>query len=134
MNAGTEIIFAICWVILLVYAVRYSIMMFRVWGEYGDVTKPLPKTQNPFGSFSIDKMTVTKKPHPEMEDVQNGDELLVVKFDEPDQIDRSRFKLDSPELHNLGDPLHKSLQDRIEELNEDEDDDDDDGDVVINRK
>ena len=79
-------------------------------------------------------MTVTKKPHPEMEDVQNGDELLVVKFDEPNQIDRSKFKLDSPELHNLGDPLHKSLQDRIEELNEDEDDDDDDGDVVINRK
>ena len=109
-------------------------MMFRVWGEYGDVTKPLPKTQNPLGSFSIDKMTVTKKPHPEMEDVQNGDELLVIKFDEPDQIDRSRFKLDSPELHNLGDPLHKSLQDRIEELNEDDEDDDDDGDVVINRR
>jgi len=133
MNAGTEIIFAICWFILLAYAIRYFLMMVRVWGKYGDVTKPLPKTQLPLGSFSIDRMTVTKKPHPEMEDVQNGDELLVVKFDEPDQIDRSRFKLDSPELHNLGDPLHKSLQDRIEELNEDEDDDDD-GDVVINRK
>ena len=131
MNGGTEIIFAICWVILLVYAIR---LMVSGWSAYADVTKPLPKTQNPLGSFSIDKMTITKKPHPEMEDVQNGDELLVVKFDEPNQIDRSRFKLDSPELHNLGDPLHKSLQDRIEELNEDEDDDDDDGDVVINRK
>ena len=50
MNAGSEIIFAICWVILLVYAVRYSLMMVRAWGEYGDVTKPLPKTQNPLGS------------------------------------------------------------------------------------
>ena len=79
--------------------------------------------------------TQVKKPiHPEMIDVEPGTELMGVNFDEPDQIDRSKFKLDSPELHNLGDPLHKSLQDRIEELNEDEDDDDDDGDVVINRK
>ena len=130
MNAGTEVIFAICWVILLVYAIR---LMVSGWSAYGDVTKPLRKTQNSLGSFSIDRMQITKQPHPEMQDVQNGDELLVVKFDEPDQIDRSKFKLDSPELHNLGDPLHKSLQDRIEELNEDEDDDDD-GDIVINRR
>ena len=129
MNAGTEIIFAICWVILLVYAIT---LMVSGWRAYADVTKPLPKTQNPLGSFSIDKMTITKKPHPEMEDVQNGDELLVVKFDEPNQIDRSKFKLDSPELHNLGDPLHKSLQDRIEELqDDDDDDDDDDGGLIV---
>ena len=78
--------------------------------------------------------TQVKKPiHPEMIDVEPGTELMGVNFDEPDQIDRSKFKLDSPELHNLGDPLHKSLQDRIEELNEDdeEDDDDDDGDVIV---
>ena len=49
-----------------------------------------------------------------------GDELLVVRFDEPEKEEDPRFKLDSPELHNLGDSLHKSLQDRIDELKEDE--------------
>ena len=41
-----------------------------------------------------------------------------------------RFKLDSPELHNLGDPLHKSLQDRIDEL---QDEDEDEGGLVVRR-
>ena len=63
MNAGTEVIFAICWVILLVYTVRYFLMMRRVWGEYGDVTKPLRKTQNPLGSFSIDRMQTVSYTH-----------------------------------------------------------------------
>ena len=53
-------------------------------------------------------------PHPEMTDVKHGDELLVVRFDEPEKEIDPRFKLDSPELHNLGDTLHKSLQDRID--------------------
>ena len=55
-----------------------------------------------------------------MEEVEVGDELLVVRFDEPEKEEDPRFKLDSPELHNLGDSLHKSLQDRIDELKEDE--------------
>ena len=63
---------------------------------------------------------VTKTVHPEMEEVEVGDELLVVRFDEPEKEQDPRFKLDSPELHNLGDSLHKSLQDRIDELKEDE--------------
>ena len=67
-----------------------------------------------------------------MEEVEVGDELLVVRFDEPKSEVDPRFKLDSPELHNLGDSLHRSLQDRIDELNED-DDEDDDGDIVVRR-
>ena len=63
-----------------------------------------------------------------MVDVKQGDELLVVNFKREKNTD-PRFKLDSPELHNLGDPLHKSLQDRIEELQE-EDEDDDDGGII----
>ena len=51
--------------------------------------------------------------HPEMEDVEVGDELLIVKFDDEPQ-----------------DPLLQSLENRITELN-DRDDDDDDGDVVV---
>tara|TARA_B100001996_G_scaffold266471_1_gene208132 strand:- start:212 stop:538 length:327 start_codon:yes stop_codon:yes gene_type:complete len=74
---------------------------------------------------------LNRKPlrHPEMADVKEGDELLVVNFKEVVE-DRSRFKLDSPELHNLGDPLNKSLKDRIKELNEE---DDGEGDIVVRR-
>jgi len=68
-------------------------------------------------------------PHPEMADVQEGDELLVVNFIEDKSIN-SKFKLDSPELHNLGDPLNKALKDRIKQL---EEEDDGEGDVVVRR-
>ena len=74
------------------------------------------------GQYNIKEKTtfVTKSVHPELEEVEVGDELLVVRFDEPEKEQDPRFKLDSPELHNLGDSLHKSLQDRIDELKEDE--------------
>ena len=74
------------------------------------------------GQYNIveKKRYVTRQQHPEMEDVEVGDELLIVRFDEPKNEEDPRFKLDSPELHNLGDSLHKSLQDRIDELKEDE--------------
>ncbi len=59
--------------------------------------------------------------HPEMQDLKEGDELLVVNFSEPEPQD----------------PLYKSMQDRIQTLREeegttdieDDDDDDNDGDV-----
>ena len=50
-----------------------------------------------------------------MSDVQSGEELMVVKFgDEEPQ-----------------DPLHSSLQNRIQELNEEDDEDDDDGGDIV---
>ena len=114
-------LFISSWVILFIFAVR---LMIRGWKVN------LPKDIDL--KYNIDKRTVTKIPHPEMAEVKQGDELLVVRFDEPKKEMEPRFKLDSPELHNLGDPLHKSLQDRIDELNED-DDEDDDGDIVVRR-
>ena len=57
--------------------------------------------------------------HPELENVQPGDELMTVNFGEEKEDE---------------DPLYKSLKDRINELNEEddeEDDDDDDGDVIV---
>ena len=117
MNPITDMIFTVIWFSLLVFAIR-SIM--RGWSIMRDV---------PSQGYSIEKRTVTKPQHPEMTEVKQGDELLVVNFKKEKNID-SRFKLDSPELHNLGDPLHKSLQDRIEEL-QDEDDEDDDGDIIV---
>ena len=69
--------------------------------------------------------------HPELDGVKNGDELMVVKF--------------KPEIDSVGDLdikftpddgfsdlfLSKSLNKRLDELDEDEDEDDDDGDIVV---
>ena len=115
MNPVTDMLFTIIWFSLLVFAIR-SIM--KGWSLMREA---------PSQGYSVEKKTVTKIPHPEMVDVKQGDELLVVKFGGEEKKD-PRFKLDSPELHNLGDSLHKSLQDRIEELQDD--DDDDDGDII----
>ena len=64
--------------------------------------------------------TILKGLHPELEDVQPGDELMTVNFGDKKEDE---------------DPLYKSLKNRINELNEelddDEDDEDDDGDVVV---
>tara|TARA_Y100001963_G_scaffold3592_1_gene4730 strand:- start:135 stop:452 length:318 start_codon:yes stop_codon:yes gene_type:complete len=65
--------------------------------------------------------TILKDLHPELENVQPGDELMTVNFEE--------------EKEDEEDPLYKSLKNRINELNEeldDEDEDeDDDGDVIV---
>tara|TARA_B100000131_G_scaffold197392_1_gene189725 strand:+ start:234 stop:548 length:315 start_codon:yes stop_codon:yes gene_type:complete len=64
--------------------------------------------------------TILKGLHPELEDVQPGDELMTVNFGDKKEDE---------------DPLYKSLKNRINELNDeldDEDEDeDDDGDVVV---
>ena len=66
--------------------------------------------------------TILKDLHPELEDVQPGEELMAVNFGDKKEDE---------------DPLYKSLKNRINELNEelddedDEDDEDDDGDVVV---
>ena len=78
--------------------------------------------------MSFTSPTSDKKPenplnsnHPEVQEIQGDDELLVVNFDK-----------------DTRDPLNISLQDRIDALNEgiddeDEDDEDDDGDIVVVR-
>jgi len=63
---------------------------------------------------------VTKRVHPEMQDVEPGTELLGVNFEQKRECDLEEYK---------------ALQERIEELRiqlEDEDnEDDDDGDIVV---
>ncbi len=110
--------FLLTWFVLLFFAIR---MIAKGWSA----------ASQSGGKQFIDESTryVTRVQHPEMVDVKQGDELLVVNFKREKNTD-PRFKLDSPELHNLGDPLYKSLQDRIDEL-EDEDEDDDGG--IISR-
>ena len=109
MNPLTDFIFTVSWFILLVLAVR---SLIKGWSLMGDV---------PAQGYIVEKKTITKIPHPEMADVQNGDELLVVKFGQEEKKD----------------PLLQSFSDRIQTLRDEEgttdieDDDDDDGDVVV---
>ena len=104
MNPLTDFIFTVTWFALLVFAIRSII---RGWSISKDI---------PMQGYSIEKKTVTKIPHPEMAEVQNGDELLVVKFGEEEKKD----------------PLLQSLEYRITELN-DPWEDDDDGDIVVRK-
>ena len=106
-------IFITTWIALFIIAIRIMTSGWKAASELG-------------GKQFINerKRYVTRTVHPEMRDLKEGDELLVVNFNEPEEEKDPRFKLDSPELHNL-DPLQKSLRDRIKELNEDDDEDDD---------
>ena len=99
-------LFISSWIILFIFAVR---LMIRGW----KINPPKDIDLN----YNIEKRTVTKIPHPEMADVQHGDELLVVKFGGEEKKD----------------PLLQSLENRITELNDPWEDDDDDGDLVVRR-
>ena len=130
-----DIIFALVWFGALVFGIR---LMSNGWSlmtnakrEWSDHYEDLPKDM-------VDE--IKNSTHPEMQDIQPGEELVVMKITNPEEksVDKDRFKLDSPELHNLGDSLHQSLKDRIEELKEEDKDDDEDGDdggagVVLSR-
>ena len=106
MNPITDIIFSITWILLLVWAVRSVISGWR---------------SKPVRNYNADTWTteVTKRLHPEMIDVEPGEQLMGVSFDKKTSCDLEEYR---------------ALQDRIEELkleleSEEEDDDDDDGDV-----
>jgi len=106
MNPVTDILFTIIWFSLLVFAVR---SLIRGWSIMREV---------PSQGYSVEKKTVTKIPHPEMADVKQGDELLVVKFGGEEKKD----------------PLLQSLENRITELKDPwEDEEDDDGDIIVRR-
>ena len=102
MNPLTDFIFTVSWFALLFFAVRSII---KGWSMM---------TNAPSQGYIVEKKTVTKIPHPEMVDVRQGDELLVVKFGDKEKKD----------------PLLQSLEDRITELKDPWDDDDDDGDII----
>ena len=106
MNPITDILFTIIWFSLLFFAVR---SLIRGWSLMKEA---------PSQGYIVEKKTVTKIPHPEMAEVKQGDELLVVKFGEEEKKD----------------PLLQSLEDRITELKdpvEEDDDEDDDGDIIV---
>ena len=106
MNPFTDMLFTLIWLFLLVWAIR---TMIRGYSTY---------TPPSNAGYSVEKKTVTKIPHPEMAEVKQGDELLVVKFGDEE----------------LKDPLLQSLQERIDTIDleqEEEEEEDDDGDIVV---
>ena len=108
MNPITDMLFTIIWFSLLVFAIR-SIM--KGWSLMREA---------PSQGYIVEKKTVTKIPHPEMVDVKQGDELLVVKFGGEEKKD----------------PLLQSLENRITELKdpwEEDEEEDDDGDIIVRR-
>ena len=106
MNPVTDIVFSLTWVFLFIWAVR---SMFKGWNT---------NMNTPSGMWTT---KVTRRMHPEMIDVEPGEELMGVTFDSP-----------SCDLEE-----YKALQERIEELKMELEDpweeDDDDGDIVVRR-
>ena len=110
MNPLTDLIFSLTWIILFAFAIRTIVRGWRFASE---------DTARPSGMWTT---KVTRRMHPEMIDVEPGEELMGVTFDKPNSCDLEEYK---------------ALQERIEELKiELEDpweDDDDDGDIVVRR-
>tara|TARA_R100001443_G_scaffold55986_1_gene67081 strand:+ start:316 stop:648 length:333 start_codon:yes stop_codon:yes gene_type:complete len=110
MNPLTDVIFSLTWIFLLVWAVRSIISGAR--------SKSV-RNYNA-GTWTTE---VTKRVHPEMQDVEPGEQLLGVTFERKTECDLEEYR---------------DLQNRIAELKQEledpwEDDEDDDGDIVVRR-
>ncbi len=105
--------------LFLAFMFTLFILALRLMSQGWDAAQQL-------GSGKIVQSTtqVTRPPHPEMKDVQPGDELMVVQFTPDEEFKRKVLTSDSN--------LQQSLKERINDLNDpwyDDEDDDDDGDV-----
>tara|TARA_R100000655_G_scaffold37456_1_gene72111 strand:+ start:178 stop:510 length:333 start_codon:yes stop_codon:yes gene_type:complete len=110
MNPLTDVIFSLTWIFLLVWAIRSIISGAR--------SKSV-RNYNA-GTWTTE---VTKRVHPEMQDVEPGEQLLGVTFERKTECDLEEYR---------------DLQNRIAELKQEledpwEDDEDDDGDIVVRR-
>ena len=109
MNPVTDIVFSLTWVLLFAFAIRSIVKGWSMMRE---------DTARPNGIWTT---KVTRPMHPEMKDVQPGEELMGVTFDQKTSCSLEEYQ---------------ALQKRIEELKielameEDEDDEDDDGDII----
>ena len=112
MNPVTDIVFSLTWVLLFAFAIRSIVKGWSMMRE---------DTARPNGMWTT---KVTRPMHPEMKDVQPGEELMGVTFDQKTSCSLEEYQ---------------ALQKRIEELKiellmeEEDDDEDDDGDDIIVR-
>ena len=108
MNPITDIVFSLTWVLLLVWAVRSVLSGWR---------------SNAVKNYNANTWNteVTKRIHPEMQDVEPGEQLLGVTFQQKTECDLEEYR----DLQNRIEELKQELEDPWD----DEEDDDDDGDV-----
>ena len=111
MNPITNIIFAIAWFGLLFFAIR---SIFKGWSMMRD--------PQPFKGYMKGEWTteVTKRVHPEMQDVEPGEKLLGVTFEQKKECDLEEYKA-----------LQKRIEELRIELEMEDDEEDDDGDIVV---
>ena len=109
MNPVTDIVFSLTWVLLFAFAIRSIVKGWSIARE---------DTARPNGMWTT---KVTRPMHPEMKDVQPGEELMGVTFDQKNSCSLEEYQ---------------ALQKRIEELKiellmEEDEEEDDDGDIVV---
>ena len=109
MNPVTDIVFSLTWVLLFAFAIRSIVKGWSMMSE---------DTARPNGMWTT-KVTIPM--HPEMKDVQPGEELMGVTFDQKTSCSLEEYQ---------------ALQKRIEELKiellmEEDEEEDDDGDIVV---
>ena len=111
MNPVTDILFAIAWFGLLFWAIR---SIFKGWS--------MMREPEPFKNYMKGEWTteVTKRVHPEMQDVEPGEKLLGVTFEQKKECDLEEYKA-----------LQKRIEELRQELEDDEEDDDDGGSAVV---
>ena len=109
MNPVTDIVFSLTWILLLVWAVRSVLSGWR---------------SNAVKNYNANTWNteVTKRIHPEMQDVEPGEQLLGVTFEQKTECDLEEYR----DLQNRIEELRKELEDPWE-------DDDDDGGAVVRR-
>ena len=115
MNPLTDFIFTVTWFGLLVFAIR------SIWKGWSMMSSSPTKDFN----YEVQKRMVTKSIHPEMSEVKQGDELMVVNFTPDEEF--------SKKVQQSDNFLQKSLQERIDEIEDPWDDDEDDGGLVVRK-
>ncbi len=111
MNPVTDILFAIAWFILLFWGIRSIVKGWSMMRE-----------PEPFKGYMQGEWTteVTKRVHPEMQDVEPGEKLLGVTFSNKKECDLEEYKA-----------LQKRIEELRIELEMEDDEEDDDGDIVV---
>ena len=115
--AVLPVLYLLAMVSLLVVALRL------MWFNVNQINKMLnnPVEVNP------------RLQHPELENVKNGDELMVVKFKPEIDAEGMLYIQFTPDDEFSDRFLSKSLNERLDELEDDEDDDDGDVPAVVRR-
>ena len=114
MNPVTDIVFSITWILLLVWAIRSVVSGWR--------SKPV-RDYNA-GRLSGEWTTeVTKRVHPEMQDVKPGEQLLGVTFQQKTECDLEEYR----DLQARIDALREELE------GDNDEDDDNEGGLVVRK-